>query len=161
MKGAMKSTEILAKELQALQQGKSWLGYNALEILDGIDYQKAQFAAFPGGNSIWQIVNHISHWREVVIEQLEKGEWLGKEVTGMDAPDKPTEAGWSQTLERFQQAFEKLRETMLSIPEEKLVQKIGKVKPGQLMFGIIQHDAFHLGQIMLLKRMLEERGNHL
>ena len=64
------TTAQLAFELEQVQKGNCWIGNNAMEILDGINWKKAGFKAFSEGNSIWEITNHISHWREVVTRRI-------------------------------------------------------------------------------------------
>src|SRR6185436_7328923 len=98
MNHQLSSVQQLATDLDNLQKGNCWLGDNANEILDGISFKTAMQQAFNGGNTIWQIVNHISFWRELVTKRLIERKDIEGEKTGMDAPAEVSEKQWKQTL---------------------------------------------------------------
>ena len=149
------TTAQLAFELEQVQRGNCWIGNNAMEVLDGINWKRATFKAFAQGNSIWEITNHISHWREVVTRRITFVPLNEEEITGMDAPAMPTSEAWSKTLERFNISFEKLHQAILAFPEDKLETILTSGTYLSTIIGLIEHDAYHLGQIILLKRMAE------
>ncbi|CAN5716605.1 hypothetical protein BH10BAC3_BH10BAC3_17260 [soil metagenome] len=150
----MLTVKQLAIDLEALQTGDCWLGYNASEILDSIDHNMAQVKGYRQGNSIWQIVNHIAFWRQLVARCLIEMKRIEGTETGMDAPATGSIAEWKQTLDRFNDSFEQLKTAILNFDESMLFQPVGgKGSYYHLITGSIQHDAFHLGQVMMLKRL--------
>jgi uncharacterized damage-inducible protein DinB len=149
------TTAQLAFELEQVQKGNCWIGNNAMEILDGINWKMATCKAFATGNSIWEITNHIAHWREVVTRRLSFVPIKEAEITGMEAPALPTAEDWSKTLERFNNSFEKLQQAILAFPEDKLETMLTSGTYLSTIIGLIEHDTYHLGQIILLKRMAE------
>jgi hypothetical protein len=150
----METVKQLAGNLLALQSGNCWIGYNASEILEGITSEMAQTNAFEKGNTIWQIVNHISFWRDITASRLTEKKGIDTDETGMDQPAMLSDDAWAQTKQRFNDSFQSLHTAILNIREEELSLKLGE--QGTVysnITGCLQHDAFHLGQIMLLKRL--------
>ena len=148
-------TKQLAADLEALQSGHCWIGYNALEILEGISFEMALTRGYEHGNSIWQIVNHISFWREIVAKRLIERKGITADKTGMDEPQIISADAWEQTKQRFNDSFEILLNATLQLKEEELYTELGT--KGNSYFnitGCMQHDAFHLGQVILIKQSI-------
>ena len=73
----MANIQQLVTDLDNLQSGNCWTGYNALQILSGINAEAAQIKGYEKGNSLWQIVNHISYWRELVARRIRERRPVG------------------------------------------------------------------------------------
>ncbi|MGG9964479.1 DinB family protein [Ferruginibacter sp. SUN106] len=143
----------IVKLFEALQQGDCWIGTNFKETLQGVDATSASDAVSGNSNSIWQLTAHIIYWRTTVVNRL----------TGSDNPPPfkdfllPAElndAGWKQTLHDFEAAYHSLRTALHNIKDEQLDKASPRKEQTfyQLIMGCLQHDAYHLGQMMLLKK---------
>ena len=143
----------ILKLFAELQHGDCWVDHSFKEVLHGIDAQKAIDGISGNTNSIWQLVAHITYWRTKVVNRL----------TGTDnpppfadflLPDEPTEKNWKQALNDFEAAYHLLRNAIYHFKADNLDNP--SPKEGQtfyeLILGCLQHDAYHLGQIMLLKK---------
>ncbi|MEJ2340349.1 MAG: hypothetical protein P8Y15_15865, partial [Gemmatimonadales bacterium] len=68
---------------------------------------------------------------------------------------EPTANEWKETLERLRQGEERLRARVAAFPEERLSEPL--VTPGSSAYnnfhGHVQHNLYHGGQMMLLKKM--------
>ena len=136
-----------------LQHGDCWVGTNYKEALHGVS---AEIAAkkLPGyANNIWQLVAHITYWRTRVVNRL----------TGSDNPPPfqdfllPIELNdveWRQTMHDFESAYHLLRNAIHYFKDENLDKPSPKEGQTfyQVILGCLQHDAYHLGQIILLKK---------
>ena len=137
-----------------LQHGKCWIGVNFREVLHGVD--AAQAATLKGGdhNTIWQLVSHITYWRTRVVYRL-TGSDNPPPFPDFMLPAELTDMSWRQTLADFESAYHLLRTALLHFKEENMDKP--SPKEGQTFFelimGCLQHDAYHLGQIMLLKKI--------
>ena len=118
-----------------------------------MDALKAAKTITAGGNSIWQLTSHIIYWRTTVVNRL----------TGSDnpppfkdflLPGELSEASWKQTLHDFEAAYHSLRNAVHNIKDEQLDKPTIRKEQTfyQLIMGCLQHDAYHLGQMMLLKK---------
>ena len=145
----------IVKLFEALQHGDCWIGNNFKETLHGVDAAMAADTISTGNNSIWQLTSHIVYWRTRVVNRL----------TGSDNPPPfkdfllpgvLNEANWKQTLHDFEAAYHSLRTAILHLKDEQL----DKPSPAagqtfyELIMGCLQHDAYHLGQMMLLKKTI-------
>ena len=137
-----------------LQHGDSWVGTNFKEALHGVDHVIAAKQISGHTNNIWQLIAHITYWRTRVVNRL----------TGSDnpppfldflLPGELIEVNWRQTQHDFESAYHLLRNAIHYFKEDHL--KEPSPKEGQtfyqLIMGCLLHDAYHLGQIILLKRI--------
>jgi uncharacterized damage-inducible protein DinB len=143
----------IVKLFEALQHGDCWIGVNFKEALQGIDAGMAVQKISDDGNSIWMLVSHLIYWRTRVAHRLAGNDDLPpfKDFT---LPADLHETNWKQTLLDFEAAYHTLRSAIHHIKDEQLDKPT--VRPGQtyhqLLTGCLQHDAYHLGQIVLLKK---------
>ncbi len=136
-----------------LQHGDCWIGVNFKEVLHDVHAANAA-ANMPGrSNNIWQLVAHITYWRSRVVNRL----------TGSDNPPpfpdfllpaELNEENWRQTLHDFEAAYHLLRNAIHGFKEDHLDKPSPKEGQTyyQVIMGCLQHDAYHLGQMMLLKK---------
>ena len=136
-----------------IQHGDCWIGINYKEAFHGVDGLMAQKNISGNTNNIWQLTAHITYWRSRVVNRL----------TGSDnpppfpdflLPNELSEANWRQTLHDFEAAYHLLRNAIHHFKEENLEKPSPKEGQSfyQLLMGCLQHDAYHLGQILLLKK---------
>lgn len=150
----MSAINRLVEDLDGLQAGETWISYNAQDILEGIDHNTAATTAVKGGNSIWSLVNHISFWREMVARRVTARQGIVADVNGFEEPAEKTPEAWRQTRLRFEEACRQLRTAMASLDDNDLDVELNE--KGTVYYnlqGSLLHDAYHLGQVMLLKRM--------
>lgn len=136
-----------------LEHGNCWIGNNFKEVLHGIDAEKAIETVSDKTNSIWQLVAHITYWRTSVVNRL-TGSMNPPPFLDFLLPDEPSEANWRQALHDFEAAYHLLRNAVHHFNADNL-DKSSPVKEQtyyELIMGCLQHDAYHLGQIMLLKK---------
>ncbi len=148
-------TEInrIVKLYADLQHGDCWIGINFKEALANIDTIKAIAVHHINGNCIWQLVNHITYWRTVTVTRL-GGSLQYPPFSDFMLPEALTEDNWKQTLLDFETAYHQLRSAILHFNPEHLQQPSPKKEQTyyDLLMGCLQHDAYHLGQMMLLKK---------
>jgi hypothetical protein len=71
---------------------------------------------------------------------------------------EPTEANWRATIDRLATLNRELREAVRAFPVERLDQPLVPSPTYAAItqfIGITQHDLYHAGQIVLLKRAME------
>ena len=145
----------LVKLFADLEHGECWIGINFREALRGVDTEKASKKIHPDGNSIWLLVTHIIYWRSRVVNRL-MGSDNPPPFPDFNLPGVMDEMNWKQTLHDFESTYHILRSAILNLPEDHLEKP--SPKEGQTFFelimGCLQHDAYHLGQIILLKKYL-------
>ena len=148
----------IAKLFADLQHGDCWIGVNIKEALQGVDAALAVKSINNHSNSIWLLVFHLTYWRTSVINRL-NGSLEPPPFKDFALPDELNEENWKQTLLDFENAYHQLRSTILHFKEEQLHKPSPKPEQTfyQLMMGCLQHDAYHLGQIILIKKVLDKK----
>ena len=147
----------IVKLFTDLQHGDCWIGSNFKEALHGVGAATAAKSIQPNTNSIWQLVSHIIYWRLSVVNRLE-GNLNPPPFPDFMLPEEMNEASWKQTLVDFETTYHLLRNTIQHFKEENLEKPSPKEEQTfyQLMMGCLQHDAYHLGQLVLVKKLLHQ-----
>jgi len=142
----------ILKQFADLQHGDCWIGANFKDTFHGIDAELAAKQAIKNSNTIWQITAHIIYWRTTVANRL-AGNSNPPPFRDFLLPDELNDSNWKQTLHDFEAAYHLLRNAIHNIKQENLDKLT--VRPPQtyydLIIGCLQHDAYHLGQLRLLK----------
>lgn len=144
----------ILKQFAELQHGNHWTDNSFKEVLHGVDAEKAMKTIAGKTNSIWMLVTHVIYWRTSVVNRL----------TGSDNPPPfsdfylPNEANaetWHQALQDFEGAYHLLRNAIHHFNEDNLDKPSPRKEQTyyELIIGCLQHDAYHLGQMMLIKKV--------
>ncbi len=157
----MNGTTALARQLENVAAGDPWYGDSIAAVLTGVSAGAAAQHPIAGAHSIWELVLHLTSWTREVRRRLVDGVWREPEDGDWPAMPEPTEAHWRRDLGQMQEAHGALRETVLTMAEARLDEQLGTERDralgtgvtfGEMLHGLLQHDAYHLGQISLLKR---------
>lgn len=148
----------IAKLFADLQHGDCWIGINFKEALYGVDAALASKSISNHSNNIWQLVFHITYWRTSVMNRL-NGTLEPPPFKDFTLPEELNEANWKQTIQDFETAYHQLRSTILNFKQEHLDNPSPRPEQTyfQLIMGCLQHDAYHLGQIVLIKKVLDKK----
>lgn len=139
--------------------GKTWHGQSVWKILENISAEEAAAHPIPESHSIWDYLLHIINWREYTVRTLLDDEPyivdLNTEKNWTTITDFSQEA-WEATLELYKKSTDELSETIKKFDDSKLEEIVREHKFTfyKLLHGVIQHDIYHSGQILLLKKML-------
>ncbi|MFT3679106.1 MAG: DinB family protein [Ferruginibacter sp.] len=150
---AMSEINRIVKLFADLQHGDCWIGTNFREALHGVDHNLAAKNINPDTNSIWQLVSHLIYWRTSVNNRL-NGTLNLPPFPDFKLPEEINDASWKQTLHDFESAYHVLRNTLMHFKPENLEKPSPRPEQSfyQLIIGCLQHDAYHLGQIVILKK---------
>ena len=105
---------------------------------------------YNGAHSASELVMHMAAWRNFVIRKLQGEDTY--EVS--EQANFPSPTAWSQALDFLLISQENLLSALSVFPENKLEDTV----PGRsysyaiMLYGIIHHDLYHLGQIRLLTK---------
>lgn len=125
--------------------------------LEGLTASQATWKPERATNSIWMIVNHLSLWKEYQVARLageaprpsgwaEKLDWLEIRDTG-----EPT---WQAAVERLRMAQKQLVIGLATRTDADLARPLpGGKSPLYKIYSMAPHDAYHCGQIRLLRAL--------
>ncbi len=154
----MTETHRINSQLKRAYQGEAWHGPSLRELLNGVTAEQAAAKPIPNAHSIWDLVNHIIAWEQIVKTRLE-GKALAEIADEMNFPPvtDTSEAVWQATLQSLAASNQSLRDSIRQIDDARLEEMVeGASYPVYaLLHGAIQHDLYHAGQIALLKKALQ------
>jgi uncharacterized damage-inducible protein DinB len=109
-----------------------------------------------GANSIWEITNHLIAWRENVLQRVSGTVIITPEHNYFIPISDTSQAAWHQTFELLKLSQQKWEDFLGSFSDEQLasVYQRNGLTHYQHIHSIIQHDAYHLGQIVLIAKHL-------
>ncbi len=148
-------------QLEQLFNGGSWQGENFSDKLEIVDEDAAFTAPVPGVHCIAEIVWHCIYWRTTLIRRME-GDINYRDSTvdrfNFLPIDVLKKKGWEALKEELNQSQQKLV-GLLQIRSDRFLQE--EFKQGYtndyLVEGIIHHDIYHLGQIGLVKKIIDQK----
>ena len=147
----MKETERIAEQLRLLFEGPSWLGPPIELLLSGISQERAAARPLAGAHTIWELVLHIATWLRIARLRLT----ATAPVDPMEAENWPPAAGsWEDAIASIAREMKALRTAVLEFPPERLEERAPAAEAQTfyvLLHGVIQHSAYHAGQIAILK----------
>jgi hypothetical protein len=155
------ASERLADELRRTIMSDAWHGPSVLETIHGVSLTQAVWRPSPEMHSIWEIILHVAAWQ---VEGLEV-------VGGRAYRTMPETEQWPPVGDVSAEAWQALLWTMEAANQE-LVASVGALSPQDLLrpieereynlefllHGIAQHNAYHAGQLTILKRLALAAG---
>src|SRR5262249_37503753 len=132
----------------------AWHGPSVVEVLADVDAKVAASHPVPGAHSIWELVLHLAATQAVLLRRI-RGETAGLKSEEFWPPvPPPSESAWVATVERLRRQEAGLRQAIAGFPEERLDARL--TAEGSSAYnnfhGHVQHNAYHAGQITLLKK---------
>lgn len=152
----MREVERIEDQLRRAYEGEAWHGPSLKEALEGVTATRAAAHAVDGAHSIWEIVRHILAGEEIVRRRL--GGDLARVTTEDDwwpPVEDTSEEAWATLLETLEATNVELRRAIDSLEDSRLDAPIieGMSTIYITLHGLVQHDLYHAGQIMILKKL--------
>jgi uncharacterized damage-inducible protein DinB len=156
--------DALREDLRNVYDGSPWHGSSIKSVLKSVDAGTAALKSIPRGHTIWEIVLHMTGWTREVTSRVRGAD---PKSPSKDWPKPKTgggEAAWHAALEDLAAAQKELESTVDTLKPDDLIRWIGDkrdaalgagVTVGTLIRGLLQHHAYHQGQIAILKRAAE------
>jgi uncharacterized damage-inducible protein DinB len=153
----------LAEQVGAALSGPAWHGASLEQNLEGLTPEQAAARPVPEALSIWALVLHLAAWTGEVGRRLggappslpPEGDWPAVGTVSARA--------WSEARARLRSAHEALGDAVRRFPPERWTDRVGDTRDAplgtgvsyaEMVLGLLQHDAYHGGQIGLLRKAL-------
>jgi len=151
--------------LEATSSGDLWHGgATALGSLRGVSCEAAAWKPAPERHSIWELALHIAYWKYAVRRRLRgdpSGGFGRSPANWPDVPEPRDEESWAADRRLLRAEHERLIEAVRVFDPRRLDKSAGGKKRwtyADLLYGIVLHDAYHAGQIQLMKRLHASQG---
>lgn len=146
----------IAKHLRDVHFGGNWTSVNLKETLTDVNWQQATTKVH-SFNTIAALVFHMDYYLDLVIKVMQGGPLDGKDQYSWEMPSISSEEQWQQLLNKTWSDAETLAALIEKFPEDQLANNFLDGKYGsnfRNLEGIVEHCHYHLGQIVVLKKLL-------
>ena len=152
----MNLTSQIAKHFHDIHFGGNWTCVNLKESLAGVTWQQATTEVY-SLNTIATLVFHINYFVEVALKVMQGGPLEGHDSLSFSHPPITCAADWEKMLGKVWADAEAFSPLVAQLPEHQLLENFGAEKYGNYyrnIAGIIEHSHYHLGQIVVIKKIL-------
>ncbi|WP_342438722.1 DinB family protein [Paenibacillus sp. FSL L8-0436] len=132
------------------------------DALQGVDSIQASWKPGEAGNSIWETVNHLTYYKERLLNKL-KGLPQLPDAESNDATFTVTASGeeaWEQAVSKLKTIHASLREVIEALEEGIYDWGGSGHAPGEEVMSLILHDSYHTGQIVLVRKLQGSWPSH-
>jgi uncharacterized damage-inducible protein DinB len=155
----MQTIKHIVKHLREFYNGGNWTASNLKSQLKDITWQEAITEVY-GFNTIAILVFHINYYVQATSKVLQGNPLDANDKYAFDCPPINSKEDWEQFKTDIFKDAENFSQLLEKLPEHTLWADIADPKYGDYyrnIQGIIEHNHYHLGQIVLLKRIIKSR----
>ncbi len=139
---------------------KLWYGgASATGCVRGVKPELAAWKPVPMRHSIWELTLHLAYWKYAVrrnLEALPQGTFPRSPSNWPTLPKQADAAQWKADRALLRSEHVLLVDAVRAFDPRRLDEGVPgseKYRFVDLMFGIVSHDLYHVGQIQVLKRL--------
>ncbi len=147
--------ERLRDQLRLSFEGEAWHGPSVEEALRGVTPAIAAARPIADVHTIWELVLHLAGTYDVVLRRMRGDSRPLSREEDWPAVPAPTEENWRRDCDRLRSVNRQMRDAVAAFPEDRLDLRLIDEAPYSAFtqfIGITQHDVYHAGQIVILKR---------
>lgn len=152
----MNQTKHLEKHFKSVFFGGNWSDVNIKDTIEDITLTQAK-TKVKDCNTIAALVFHINYYVEGILPVFDGGDLEIKDTFSYNAPNFETEKQWSDFKNKVLKNAEELYQKIEKLEEDTVFKSFVDKKYGTYysnIHGIIEHTHYHLGQIVILKKLL-------
>ncbi|HET9746012.1 MAG TPA: DUF1572 domain-containing protein [Chitinophagaceae bacterium] len=147
----------IAKHFKEVFFGGNWTAVNLKDTLKDVTWQQATRKVH-SCNTITALVYHINYYVSAVLKVLEGGPLDAHDKYSFDHPIVQSPEDWEALVNKTYTDAEHFAVLIEKIPESKFGETFADEKYGSYyrnLHGIIEHTHYHLGQIVILKKVIQ------
>ena len=147
----------IAQTLRETYAGATWVGPSLQDILRGLTPEQAYSRPIPNAHTVWEIILHMTAWRLFTWHKLNGNHAFDIASPEQDWPPMENDSlpAWEAALTELEKSQQLLLEALDGLSDDKLHETVSDRDYSyyKLLHGIIGHDLYHGGQIVLLRKM--------
>jgi len=154
----MNLTAQIAKHFRDVHFGGNWTSVNLKESLADVSWQQATTRVH-SFNTIAVLVFHMNYYVGAVTRVLQGGPLDASDKYSFDLPPVASQEDWEKLLDKTWTEAENFARLIEQLPDSKLGETFCDEKYGNYyrnLHGIIEHIHYHLGQIVLIKKLIAQ-----
>ena len=146
----------IAKHFREVHFGGNWTSVNLKETLADVTWQQATKKLY-SLNTIATLVFHTNYYVTVVSKVLQGEPLNAKDKYSFEHTPILSQENWDSLLSKTWRDAENFASLIEQLPDDILEENFSDEKYGSYyrnLHGIIEHMHYHLGQIVLIKKIL-------
>ena len=159
----MSLTEQIAKHFRDVHFGENWTSVNLKDSLADVTWQQATTTIY-SFNTIATLVYHMNYFVSAVLKVLQGEPLNAHDKYSFVHPPILSQEDWEKLLNKTWTDAESFASLVEQLPEPRLWEDFSDKKYGNYyrnIHGIIEHIHYHLGQIVLIKKILMKADENL
>ena len=145
----------IAEQMRRMMMGVAWHGPSVMESLDGLTATNADAHPIAGAHSIWELVLHIDFTQRLLLARLKGENPSATEAEFFPPLSDNSESTWRAAVTRLKTQEEQLIAGVAALADDRIAAPLpGGATAYETFHGHAQHNAFHAGQIRLLRKAL-------
>ena len=151
----------IAKHFREVHFGGNWTSVNLKDTLKDVSWQQAT-TKIGNLNTIASLVFHINYYVTAILRVLQGGSLDAHDKYSFDLPFIRSQEDWKKLLDKTWKDAETFAALVEQFPTGKLSEIFVEEKYGNYyrnLHGVIEHTHYHLGQIVLIKKLLNAKSN--
>ncbi|THU38104.1 DinB family protein [Niastella caeni] len=148
----------IATHFRTFYAGGNWTDVNLKDSLAGVDWELATTQIY-SCNTIATLVFHMNYYVSRVLKVFQGQPLDAHDNNAFDLPPINSEEEWESLRDKAFADAEAFANLIEQLPESKFEEIFVKEKYGNYyrnIHGIIEHNHYHLGQIVLLKKIIAQ-----
>lgn len=148
----------IAKHLREVHFGGNWTYSNLKDNLTDVTWQQAITPVY-SFNTIAALVYHMNYYISAVLKVLQGEPLKASDKYSFALPPIQSAGDWEKLLDKTWTEAETFAGLVEQLPESKLEEIFSDEKYGNYyrnLHGIIEHCHYHLGQIVVIKKILQQ-----
>lgn len=157
----MTLTNQTAKHLHDIHFGGNWTTTNLKDVLSDINWEEAT-TQIDDFNSIAELTFHVNYFVRTLLDVLEGKPLTSKDEFSFDCPVISSKEGWKAIQDKVWNEANKTVTLIEDLSLEQLKLDFVDQKYGSYyrnIHGVIEHMHYHLGQIIILKKLIRKTKN--
>jgi uncharacterized damage-inducible protein DinB len=153
----------IAKQFRDVHFGGNWTAVNLKENVADTAWQQAVTKVY-SFNTIADLVFHMNYYVNAIMKVLQGKPLDAHDKYSFDHPPILSQADWEKLLDKTWTDAENFAHLIEQMPESKLGEIFSDKKYGNYyrnINGVIEHMHYHLGQIVLIKKILLQADENL
>lgn len=151
----------IAKHFRDIHFGGNWTTTNLKDTLDGLSWVQATTKVLDF-NTIATLTYHTTYYVSALLKVLQGAPLDAKDEYSFNLPPIQSQEDWQQLLNKAWADAEAAAVLIEQLPDTILTEHFTDEKYGNYyrnISGIIEHMHYHLGQIVLIKKIVLQTNN--
>ena len=150
-------TNELARHIREIHFGNNWSDVDMKMVLKDVTWQQAVATPIPTANSIAVLVFHMNFYLNYVHKHVKGEKYIFEHEDSFKVPAIQSEYDWHALLQKTWDDAKAFAQSVEKLPAGDDFFQVTPPNHNSLyknIQGIVEHNHYHLGQIVLLKKLV-------